>query len=418
MLQAMNTGHDGSLTTVHANSPRDALVAYRDDGADGRLRPARARDPAAGLPPRSTSIVHLERLEDGSRRVTAITEVQRMESEVITLQDIFEFKIEEITSDGVVVGSLQPTGLRPTFLSKFEKRGIDACLSACSWTAEAQRGQRSRPGSAREAALTFRRCLSSRLVSAPRSVRRPPSRRHGVQPHGRPGGTTSRTAPTCSRCPPSTALRPARSSVRENGQVDVGRHGRARPGGRTGQFGVVLVIDASNSMQGDAMQGAVIAARAFAARPSRRSAPRRRRPSTRRRTVLASAHDRPGGDRRGARRLSRDARATGRTSTTRSDSACRMLEARGTSAAPAIVVLSDGADTGSVQSPRTRLTAEPRRMPRPGLHRRAALGGLRPDALQRAGAGTGGGQFSRGPSPDGSGPDLRGSLGSSSRASI
>ena len=69
-------------------------------------------------------IVHLERLEDGGRRVTAITEVQRMESDVITLQDIFEYKIQEITSERVVVGSLVPTGLRPAFLNKFEKRGI------------------------------------------------------------------------------------------------------------------------------------------------------------------------------------------------------------------------------------------------------------------------------------------------------
>ena len=69
-------------------------------------------------------IVHLERLEDGSRRVTAITEVQRMESEVITMQDIFEFKVDEVTSDRVVVGSLRTTGLRPAFLHKFEKRGV------------------------------------------------------------------------------------------------------------------------------------------------------------------------------------------------------------------------------------------------------------------------------------------------------
>jgi pilus assembly protein CpaF len=69
-------------------------------------------------------IVHLERLEDGSRRVTAITEVQRMESDVITLQDLFEFKVERVTPDRVVVGALHGTGLRPTFLHKFEKRGI------------------------------------------------------------------------------------------------------------------------------------------------------------------------------------------------------------------------------------------------------------------------------------------------------
>jgi pilus assembly protein CpaF len=69
-------------------------------------------------------IVHLERLEDGSRRVTAITEVQRMESDVITLQEIFAFKIESVGRDRTVVGQLRPTGLRPTFLYKFEKRGI------------------------------------------------------------------------------------------------------------------------------------------------------------------------------------------------------------------------------------------------------------------------------------------------------
>jgi pilus assembly protein CpaF len=69
-------------------------------------------------------IVHLERLEDGSRRVTNITEVQRMESEVITLQDIFAFKIEKVRPDHAVIGHLEPTGLRPTFLYKFEKRGI------------------------------------------------------------------------------------------------------------------------------------------------------------------------------------------------------------------------------------------------------------------------------------------------------
>jgi pilus assembly protein CpaF len=69
-------------------------------------------------------VVHLERLEDGSRRVTAVTEVQRMESEVITLQDIFEFQVDQVTSERVVVGALRSTGLRPSFLHKFEKRGV------------------------------------------------------------------------------------------------------------------------------------------------------------------------------------------------------------------------------------------------------------------------------------------------------
>jgi len=76
--------------------------------------------------------VHLERLEDGSRRVTAITEVQRMESDVVTLQDLFEFKVERVTAERFVVGSLRPTGLRPTFLHKFEKRGVTLPVSLFS----------------------------------------------------------------------------------------------------------------------------------------------------------------------------------------------------------------------------------------------------------------------------------------------
>jgi pilus assembly protein CpaF len=123
MLQAMNTGHDGSLTTVHANAPRDALARIETmvlmAGYDLPLRAIRQQVASA-----LDLIIHLERLEDGSRRVTAITEVQRMESEVITLQDIFSFKIESVGRDRTVVGRLQPTGLRPTFLYKFEKRGV------------------------------------------------------------------------------------------------------------------------------------------------------------------------------------------------------------------------------------------------------------------------------------------------------
>jgi pilus assembly protein CpaF len=123
MLQAMNTGHDGSLSTVHANSPRDALARIETmvlmAGFDLPVRAIRQQVSAA-----IDMIVHLERLEDGSRKVVAITEVQRMESDVITLQDIFEFKVERVTEDRTVVGSLRSTGLRPTFLNKFEKRGV------------------------------------------------------------------------------------------------------------------------------------------------------------------------------------------------------------------------------------------------------------------------------------------------------
>jgi pilus assembly protein CpaF len=123
MLQAMNTGHDGSLTTVHANSPRDALSRIETmvlmAGYDLPMRAIRGQVSSA-----LDLIMHLERLEDGTRRVTSITEVQRMESDVITTQDLFTFNVREVSADRVVVGELAATGLRPTFLHKFEKRGV------------------------------------------------------------------------------------------------------------------------------------------------------------------------------------------------------------------------------------------------------------------------------------------------------
>ncbi len=128
MLQAMNTGHDGSLCTVHANAPRDALSRIETmvlmAGFDLPVRAIRQQVSSA-----LDLIVHLERMEDGSRKVTAITEVQRMESDVITLQDIFEYKVDEVTEDRVVIGSLRSTGLRPTFLQKFEKHGVPLPVS-------------------------------------------------------------------------------------------------------------------------------------------------------------------------------------------------------------------------------------------------------------------------------------------------
>jgi pilus assembly protein CpaF len=123
MLQAMNTGHDGSLCTVHANAPRDALSRIETmvlmAGFDLPMRAVRQQVSSA-----LDMIVHLERLEDGLRRVTAITEVQRMESDMITLQDMYEFKVDHVTPERTVVGALRPTGLRPAFLHKFEKRGV------------------------------------------------------------------------------------------------------------------------------------------------------------------------------------------------------------------------------------------------------------------------------------------------------
>jgi pilus assembly protein CpaF len=125
MLQAMNTGHDGSLTTLHANTPRDALSRVETmvlmAGYDLPVRAIRQQVASA-----LDLIIHLERLQDGTRRVTAITEVQRMESDVITLQPLYEYKLDHIESDGKVIGSLQPTSLRPTLLDKFARRGIEA----------------------------------------------------------------------------------------------------------------------------------------------------------------------------------------------------------------------------------------------------------------------------------------------------
>jgi pilus assembly protein CpaF len=123
MLQAMNTGHDGSLCTVHANTPRDALARAETmvlmAGYDLPVRAIRQQVCSA-----LDLIVHIARLRDGSRRVIAISEVMRMESDVITLQDVFTFNQREISGDGKVVGRLEPTGMRPSFLDKFERYGV------------------------------------------------------------------------------------------------------------------------------------------------------------------------------------------------------------------------------------------------------------------------------------------------------
>jgi pilus assembly protein CpaF len=124
MLQAMNTGHEGSLCTVHANSPRDALSRIETmvlmAGFELPVRAIRQQVASA-----LDLIIQLERLEDGSRRITSITEVQRMESDVITLQELYEFKLEQVMPDRTVLGALKSTGLRPSFLHKFEKRGVE-----------------------------------------------------------------------------------------------------------------------------------------------------------------------------------------------------------------------------------------------------------------------------------------------------
>ncbi|MGP0048187.1 MAG: CpaF family protein [Solirubrobacteraceae bacterium] len=124
MLQAMNTGHDGSLSTLHANSPRDALARLETmvmmSGYDLPLRAVREQIASA-----LDLLIQVERMSDGTRRVVAVTEVQRMESEVITLQDLYTFQVDAVSHTNQIVGSLKPTGLRPAFLHKFERRGIE-----------------------------------------------------------------------------------------------------------------------------------------------------------------------------------------------------------------------------------------------------------------------------------------------------
>ena len=123
MLQAMNTGHDGSLTTLHANSPRDALsrleIMTLMSGMDLPMKVIREQVTSA-----IDLIVQQSRLRDGARKVTAITEVAGMEGEIIVLADIFKFEQTGITSDGKVLGELKPTGLRPLFSSRLEAAGF------------------------------------------------------------------------------------------------------------------------------------------------------------------------------------------------------------------------------------------------------------------------------------------------------
>lgn len=122
MLQAMNTGHDGSLTTLHANSPRDALARLETMVLmAGMELPHRAiREQIASA---LDLVVHTERMRDGTRKVVSISEIQGMEGEVITMSEIFRFEQTSI-EDGKVIGRLRPTGLRPKFMYKIREAGI------------------------------------------------------------------------------------------------------------------------------------------------------------------------------------------------------------------------------------------------------------------------------------------------------
>jgi pilus assembly protein CpaF len=124
MLQAMNTGHDGSITTVHSNSPRDSLARLETMVLMAGIElPERAiREQMASA---IDLIIHQSRLKDGTRRITHITEVDGMEGNVITLQDVFTFDFQAgVDEEGRFRGSLQSTGLRPHFVERLAERGI------------------------------------------------------------------------------------------------------------------------------------------------------------------------------------------------------------------------------------------------------------------------------------------------------
>jgi pilus assembly protein CpaF len=134
MLQAMNTGHDGSLTTIHSNSPRDTLRRIETmvlmAGMDLPHRAIREQLASA-----IELVVHLERMRDGTRKVVQVTEVQGMEGESIVMQDLFMFKQKGIRV-GRVVGTLEPTGLRPKFADRFAANGVELPEGIFAGTAE------------------------------------------------------------------------------------------------------------------------------------------------------------------------------------------------------------------------------------------------------------------------------------------
>jgi pilus assembly protein CpaF len=124
MLQAMNTGHDGSITTIHANSPRDALGRLEQmimmTGVDFPLRSMRAQISSA-----LQVVVQLERMSDGRRRIVSLQEITGMEGEVVTMQEIFCFRRRGVDGEGRVLGRFEATGIRPRFAERLRMRGLE-----------------------------------------------------------------------------------------------------------------------------------------------------------------------------------------------------------------------------------------------------------------------------------------------------
>jgi pilus assembly protein CpaF len=123
MMQAMNTGHEGSLSTVHANSPRDCLARV-----ENMILMAGLELPVRAIREQISSAIHMviqiSRLSDGSRRITHVSEISGLEGQVVTMQDLFRFEQEGIDAEGRVVGHFRSTGIRPQFADRFEVAGI------------------------------------------------------------------------------------------------------------------------------------------------------------------------------------------------------------------------------------------------------------------------------------------------------
>jgi pilus assembly protein CpaF len=128
MLQAMNTGHDGSLTTVHANTPRDALGRIENMVAMSGIQ-----FPAKSLRAQIASAIHvvvqIERQEDGRRRLVSIQEINGMEGDIITMSELFKFDRQGLDENNNVVGELKPTGIIPAFHKELQRKGIDLPVS-------------------------------------------------------------------------------------------------------------------------------------------------------------------------------------------------------------------------------------------------------------------------------------------------
>jgi pilus assembly protein CpaF len=123
MLQAMNTGHDGSLTTVHANSPRDALARIETMAMMANLNlPEKAvrRQMASAI----SLVVQVSRFNDGTRRITHMTEITGMEEDIVSMQDVFVFEKQGVSADGRALGTFTATGIRPKFAERLKGSGI------------------------------------------------------------------------------------------------------------------------------------------------------------------------------------------------------------------------------------------------------------------------------------------------------